>query len=305
MVYKGPEYQAKYRAENKERVRGHAAKHYAENKEKIKEKVANYRAENKEQIKEYKAKYRAENRERVREQTAKYYEDLKQHAAESITAGKIVDLNKWNMLCNINKNSNKKHPYSEDFTSILMFNMMTKGCFYCGDIATSIDRIDSRLDHTPDNCVGSCEGCNNSKGVADPATFIRKAYYRARGEYVDDDMDIWFVNKNKPRLDVYKKRAERQGVAFELTRGDFDKLVEGNCSYCFRRPTTWFGIDRVIPVVGYIINNVVSCCFDCNVDKHKDDVETMTKRNVRIADRVHSGDIMLEECEKVVLHTGT
>ena len=203
------------------------------------------------------------------------------------------------MLCNAIKRSAKynKHPYSNDFTNDVMFDMMCKGCLYCGDIATTIDRIDSKLDHTLDNCVGCCLGCNISKGDSDPATFVKKAYYRVRGEYYDDDIDIWFVRKNKPRVCDYKTPAKGKGVPFDLSNKDVDKLSKGDCVYCHRSPSTWFGIDRTVPSLGYVLGNVESCCWDCNKDKSTNDVDIMKVRNERIADRV--------DCEKVILRKGT
>jgi hypothetical protein len=246
--------------------------------------------------------------EKRKEYVSKYYEDRNKNARDSITSGEIIDQHNWEMWCNTIKIRAKqnKHPYSCEFTNDVMFKMMVQGCFYCRDVATTIDRIDSTLDHTPKNCVGCCLGCNNSKGAADISTFIRKAYYRARGEYADDDNDIWFVNKQKPSMWNYKRNAEKKGVSFELTNENWKQLIKGKCVYCRRTPTTWFGIDRVIPSSGYVIDNVFSCCFDCNVDKHEDDVETMMKRNERIADRVDAGELLIYDCSNsnIILHKG-
>ena len=183
-----------------------------------------------------------------REYIKRRREDHKNHAYESIASGEISDRRKWDMWCKEIKDhaKGKKHPYSEDFTNDVMFDMMIKGCFYCGDIATTIDRLDSKLIHTPENCVGSCKGCNNSKGVADPGIFIRKAYYRVREEYYDINIDIWFINRRKPTIYDYTKRAEEKEVPFEMTKEVFDILIRGDCKYCKRSPTTWFGIDKVI-----------------------------------------------------------
>ena len=168
----------------------------------------------------------------------------------------------------------------------------------------TIDRIDSAFDHTPENCIGCCQGCNNSKGTADHDTFIRKAYYRVCGEYMDDVADIWFVHKNKPRWDKYRINSDKKGIAFELTRGYFDTLTKGICSYCRRNPTTWFGIDRVKPKDGYVFDNVVTCCFDCNIDKHISDLDTTLKRNERIVERLNNGYIDIIDCSMSVIHQG-
>ncbi len=251
--------------------------------------------------------WREKNKEKKHECQTKYKENLKKHAYDSISSGEIINQHKWDMWCNeIKRNAeNNKHSYSDDFTNDVVFEMMTRGCFYCGDIAMTNDRIDSKLDHIPDNCVASCYSCNSSKGTADPLTFVKKAYYRARGVYVDDDINIWFVNKQKPHMSSYRRIAEKKGVPFELSKKDWDVFIKGNCEYCKRSPTTWFGVDRVIPSLGYVLDNVVTCCYDCNLDKLEGDVETMVARNGRIASRVFAGDHDIKECDKVILHHGT
>jgi hypothetical protein len=264
-----------------------------------KEYQSKYREENEVKLKEY----RAQNKQKIKERDAKRVQDLKQHAIECICSEKIIDMYKWELWCNRIKTRDPKHPYSEDFTSNVIWGMMTKGCFYCGDIATGIDRIDSTLDHTQENCVASCWGCNNSKGVSDSSTFIRKAYYRSRKKYFDDDIVIWFVNATKPTMYKYKNKDKK--VPFDLSKEDFECLIHGDCKYCLRSPTTWFGIDRVVPSLGYVIGNVVSCCWDCNRDKHDENDEKTVRRNERIADRVDSGELVIDDFEKVILHNGT
>jgi len=299
MPYKDPvkrkEYQQQYREENKEKRKDYDEKRYEVDKEQIKERSRKHYHENKEQ-----------NKEQKRERNAKCLEDRKQHAINSISAGEIIDRYKWDMWCDTIKRRNaKKYPYSEDFTNDIMFEMMLKGCFYCGDIATTIDRIDSKLDHAIENCVGCCQGCNISKGAADPNTFIRKACYRVCEKYYDEDIDIWFTNKKKPSMSDYKNNANKQGVPFELTKEDWEQLVKGNCKYCKRSPVKWFGVDRVVPSFGYVLENVVPCCYDCNLDKHEDDVETMRIRNERIVGRIFAGELIIDNKEKANLHNGT
>ena len=272
--------------------------------EKKKQKDKEYYEKNKERCKNSVIKRYEQNKEQIKEYAIKRYDDSKKHAVDSITNGKILDKKKWDMWCHEIKRHAKdnKHPYSVDFSNDIIFEMMVRGCFYCGDIATTIDRVDSTLEHTIENCVGCCHGCNNSKGIADPATFIRKAYYRVCGEYVDQDTNIWFVYKNKPGMSQYNYNAKKKGVLFELTKEDWNKLVKGDCAYCKRSPTTWFGVDRLVPSKGYVLDNVISCCFDCNLDKLEDDVENMMERNKRIVNRVIAGELVIPECEKVILH---
>jgi hypothetical protein len=105
---------------------------------------------------EYFRDYYEKNKERVSDRKKEHYDDKTQHAYNSILHGEILDHHKWDSWCGKIKRGASKHPYSEDFTNDVMFDMMIKGCFYCEDIATTIDRVNSKLDHTPGNCVGSC-----------------------------------------------------------------------------------------------------------------------------------------------------
>jgi hypothetical protein len=273
--------------------------------EKNKEKQQEYYEKNKEQIKYKKKEYHEKNKEKKNDSDKKRREDLKQHACDSIILGEIIDRHKWDIWCDKIKSDASKHPYSDDFTNDIIFDMMNQGCFYCGDVATTIDRVDSKLEHTIYNCVGCCWGCNNSKGATDSSSFVRKAYYRARGEYYDTNDDIWFVNETKPGIYQYQYKAKKKRVPFELTHEYFYTLTKGDCAYCHRSPSTWFGIDKIVPSLGYVIGNVASCCYDCNVDKLDDDVDITMMRNERIAKRVDTGDLVIVDCEKVILHTGT
>ena len=88
---------------------------------------------------------------------------------------------------------------------------------------------------------------------------------------------------------IYKKmhaltrwQCKQRGVPFDLSWEDVRDIVNKECSYCGRQPyTTKYayhrsklgikdealvlnGIDRVVPNLGYIMGNVVSCCKYCN-----------------------------------------
>lgn len=81
-------------------------------------------------------------------------------------------------------------------------------------------------------------------------------------------------------FDVYKKRAMFKNLNFELSKDDFLKLTSSNCYYCGEPPLQkhlankvsngyylYNGIDRVNSKKGYVNNNVVSCCKNCNFAK--------------------------------------
>ncbi len=255
---------------------------------------AEYVKQNKEKCDASRADYRLKNREELNEKEKTRKSNIMSHASEMLKIKGIYDTKIWHDFCNIKRRSAKKYPYSEDFTDQMFFDIMKDGCVYCGDSATTIDRLDSSLNHVSTNCVGCCEPCNNSKGNGDPDTFIRKAYYRTYGEYFDDIEDIWSDNKRKSRFDKAKLRSYNQNRPFTLTQDEWDMLTLGECAYCRRRrpENKWNGVDRVIPTKGYTLENTVTCCYDCNIDKWFISIEETKQRNEKIANRMKSGDIV-------------
>lgn len=81
----------------------------------------------------------------------------------------------------------------------------------------------------------------------------------------------------------YKRGANKRGVEFSLTDGEFKSIVSLNCFYCGSAPSiaesyinrsngfayTINGIDRLNSNIGYVNGNVVPCCQRCNFSKGK------------------------------------
>lgn len=58
--------------------------------------------------------------------------------------------------------------------------MLTSPCVYCGHLdlevrVNGIDRLDSNVCYTVENCRPCCKDCNYMKGTYDPRTFIERA----------------------------------------------------------------------------------------------------------------------------------
>lgn len=74
----------------------------------------------------------------------------------------------------------------------------------------------------------------------------------------------------------YRFRAKRKNKEFTLTREEFKLLTSQNCFYCNKEPKqeyrhtntigyyTYNGIDRKDNNLGYILENCVPCCGECN-----------------------------------------
>jgi len=78
---------------------------------------------------------------------------------------------------------------------------------------------------------------------------------------------------------VYKFSAKQRGYEFELSKSEFRDLTKGQCHYCGADPSNSFkqkhsngsyiynGIDRKDNSIGYVKDNVVTCCERCNMTK--------------------------------------
>jgi hypothetical protein len=84
------------------------------------------------------------------------------------------------------------------------------------------------------------------------------------------------------RLCTYRYEARKKKLPFELTREQFSDLVVRPCYYCaqppanhqkqweterFKHQRRYSGIDRIDSTKGYLLDNVVPCCFTCNSAK--------------------------------------
>ena len=267
-----------------------------------------YNKKNKEKNKIKKAVLYLKYTDKIKEKSSKRFGDIISHAVESLNKNTIINPDKWRYYCNHIRLHAKQNnqPYSEDFTNDMIFEMLAKRCYYCQSAANTIDRVDSSIGHIPNNCVGSCWPCNNSKGNGDIDSFLRKAFYRFYGKYYDNDEDIWSDNVIQPGFCKSQRSALGKKVAFSLTREQWDMLTMSDCTYCHRhRPTEkWNGVDRIIPADGYTLKNTTPCCDDCNVDKGQLSVEEMFTRNGKIAKRLRDKEIILIGSDKVFRNRG-
>lgn len=258
-------------------------------KQKVYQKVyqKKYYQRNKQKILEYKNPD-PEKRKKYRNYCDKKYRSSRYESViQSLYAGVILNMALWCSWFN-NKHHSRKTAY--DLSAEDAFILMLKRCYYCGDFATTLDRLDSTKDHTSENCVGCCEFCNKSKGAMDPMSFILRAVYRRTYEYYEDT-DIWYDNRTKPRFDNYTQRAERQNRMFNLTREQFNKFITSQCHYCKRVPARdkYFGIDKIFPDDGYTMDNCVSCCQSCNRAKWDASSDEFTLRDECITQRYLHG----------------
>ena len=85
------------------------------------------------------------------------------------------------------------------------------------------------------------------------------------------------INAFNSVFNCYKNAANKRGFIFDLTKDEFKKITQLNCFYCGVSPSNckssfyikygeyvYNGIDRVDSKKGYIKDNIVPCCEQCN-----------------------------------------
>jgi 5-methylcytosine-specific restriction endonuclease McrA len=84
-------------------------------------------------------------------------------------------------------------------------------------------------------------------------------------------------------LGIYKTSAKKRNLEFSLTDEEFAELITDNCTYCGETPVNsinvstktfgekyflYNGIDRKDNMLGYTLQNSITCCSVCNHAKH-------------------------------------
>ena len=114
-----------------------------------------------------------------------------------------------------------------------------------------------RFDHLNNGETRSC-GCKRKE-------LLSEANKKSFGESAFNDI-----------YNAYKQGSKARGIYFNLTKEQFRKITQENCSYCGIPPFkirvvkgnngsyTFNGVDRSDNTKGYIIDNCVPCCEMCN-----------------------------------------
>jgi len=97
-----------------------------------------------------------------------------------------------------------------------------------------------------------------------------------------------YNNKNKLnpsyKYKKYKLTALKHNKEFTISEKDATELFAADCEYCGYNPENGLnGIDRVDNSKGYIVDNVVTCCRQCNFMKGGTDVDVFIGRCIHIA----------------------
>lgn len=153
-----------------------------------------------------------------------------------------------------------------------------------------------------------CRKCNKKKKASEfpKGRDANGLYYICKPCKVDNNTQLYRSKDPLTRwVDVsycdIKGRAKRNELSFSLTK-DFlrEKFTfqNGKCIYCdneFDMNGTQTdkrkspSVDRVIPTKGYVLSNVVLCCYRCNAIKQDASLSELTKL-VEVLKRITTTD---------------
>jgi hypothetical protein len=147
--------------------------------------------------------------------------------------------------------------------------------------------MDPIVGYTKENSVSCCGKCNIMKKCLDPITFKTRCQhisaFMKTGELLHPEE--WKIcNKTDVTMSSYEYRALKRGLDFELSADEFRTLTTSPCHYCGYSKSKTRGIDRKVNIIGYIANNCVPCCSECNIMKASLDYDEFLKQVQAIAD---------------------
>jgi hypothetical protein len=156
------------------------------------------------------------------------------------------------------------------------------GC-ECGETGNGIDRLNNEDGYTLENTVSCCEMCNMMKGNLSEYIFIERCrYILSHNGLIDEDIPCTnaYPLRTCSEYNKYSNTAKQKGLEFQLNKDQYFRLINQPCFICGNE--TYYrninGIDRLSSDEGYYIENVKSCCSECNYFKCNYDYDNfMTK----------------------------
>lgn len=166
-------------------------------------------------------------------------------------------------------------------------HLITCRCNYCDEFdkyeLTGIDRLDNNLGYIDTNVVSCCEICNNMKHVMSEEIYRNKIRHILSKMFISDEIfkcSKLFKNSASCSLKDYKARADEKFLEFTLTNEEFEKLKRLDCYMCGKESSNCHinGIDRIDNKNGYILENCLPCCWDCNKLKKEWDLYDVVRK---------------------------
>nr|BDD46175.1 hypothetical protein 12 [bacterium] len=125
-----------------------------------------------------------------------------------------------------------------------------------------------------------CKCCGHIKGETD---FYKRGSGKRRATCAICYKKRKRVLEARPelRFKAYRRSAKRRDIPFDLTLIQFKKFENKPCRYCGGKVYP-ISLDRIDNDIGYVIDNVASCCFRCNSLKHVFDEKEFLEQIVAI-----------------------
>ena len=160
--------------------------------------------------------------------------------------------------------------------SLTDFTTLTEqSCYYCGIVQergfNGIDRMNSVVGYIADNCVSCCQMCNYMKASLSVDAFLGRVEHilthngRINGRLFPE----MFPDYTSASYTEYKNRASKKNLDFALSQDEYLRLITQDCYLCGKNSNSQHlnGIDRIDNNKGYMMDNVKSCCANCNYMK--------------------------------------
>jgi len=185
----------------------------------------------------------------------------------------------------------------EEFVEIVKFP-----CEYCGLIQekgfNGIDRLVSTIGYVNDNCVSCCAMCNYMKGCLDKDIFIQRVEHIATyNKFVDGKLYPNAFKNYNPLYESYILRSHKRGFIFDINEELFDNTTNDPCYMCGKLSTKEHqnGLDRIDSSIGYIENNIYSCCGNCNYMKNNYNYKLFMDKCVMIYNKINKSSVIIKE----------
>ena len=110
-------------------------------------------------------------------------------------------------------------------------------------------------------------------------------------EYYKNNPD--YFKGPRVKFSSYKAGAKSRKHEFAITLEEFESFWQEPCFYCGGEINT-IGLDRVDNTVGYKMNNIKSCCTQCNTAKRASSIREWISWIEKLKNQTHSRNKTLE-----------
>lgn len=171
-------------------------------------------------------------------------------------------------------------------------SIVARACYYCEEIKelsyNGVDRQNNEIGYNVANCVPACSMCNLMKSSHTADTFIEhcKAIAEFQTKGVTSHLHLVWDGNNATGFEDYKRDVLlRRKLEFTIDGVMYNTLKNSQCYLCGQLPATgsFNGIDRIDSDIGYINDNVASCCVYCNRMKNNYTLEKFIAKCISIA----------------------